>query len=98
MNDRSKMLSCSLIGEKTVFQPTLSFLEFCYCFAGKLNLPQVNLDWLRKKISIVSQEPVLFATTIADNIAYGKDATEEEVLVNLCICFMPQAYTLLLEA
>eukprot|EP00795_Rhopilema_esculentum_P015403 gene15403-6643_t len=47
---------------------------------GNLNLSQVNLDWLRKKISIVSQEPVLFATTIAENIAYGKDATEEEII------------------
>ncbi len=44
-----------------------------------MNLPQVDLDWFRKKIGIVNQEPVLFATTIAENIAYGKDASEEEV-------------------
>ena len=30
-------------------------------------------------MGIVSQEPILFATTIAKNIAYGRDATQEEV-------------------
>ena len=39
----------------------------------------MNLDWFRKKIGIVNQEPVLFANSIAENIAYGKDASEEEV-------------------
>lgn len=28
--------------------------------------------WLRERMAAVSQEPVLFAGTIADNIAYGK--------------------------
>ena len=54
----------------------LSLLRF---YAGNLRLPDVDLDWLRTQISIVNQEPVLFATTIAENIAYGKDATEQEV-------------------
>ena len=36
--------------------------------------------WLRSQIAIVSQEPVLFATSIIDNIRYGKlQATTEEV-------------------
>uniref|UniRef100_A0A914PU77 ABC transmembrane type-1 domain-containing protein n=1 Tax=Panagrolaimus davidi TaxID=227884 RepID=A0A914PU77_9BILA len=37
--------------------------------------------WLRRNvIGIISQEPVLFATTIEENIRYGKpDATDEEV-------------------
>ena len=44
--------------------------------------PYTGLDayWLRKQVGVVSQEPILFATTIANNIRYGKeDATEEEV-------------------
>jgi ATP-binding cassette subfamily B protein len=44
--------------------------------------PYTDLDayWLRKQVGVVSQEPILFATTIANNIRYGKeDATEEEV-------------------
>lgn len=36
-------------------------------------VPIKSLDpsWLRSKIGVVSQEPVLFATTISKNIAYG---------------------------
>jgi ATP-binding cassette subfamily B (MDR/TAP) protein 1 len=38
------------------------------------------LKWLRRQIGLVNQEPVLFATTILENIMYGKDdATQEEV-------------------
>uniref|UniRef100_A0A4W5JSU0 ATP-binding cassette, sub-family B (MDR/TAP), member 11a n=1 Tax=Hucho hucho TaxID=62062 RepID=A0A4W5JSU0_9TELE len=32
----------------------------------------LNIQWLRSLIGIVEQEPVLFATTIADNIRYGR--------------------------
>eukprot|EP00644_Phytophthora_capsici_P007534 jgi/Phyca11/546553/estExt2_Genewise1Plus.C_PHYCAscaffold_210418 len=32
----------------------------------------LSLPWLRDRISLVSQEPVLFSGTIADNIALGK--------------------------
>ena len=44
------------------------------------DIKSLNLKWLRSKIGIVSQEPVLFNTTIAENIRYGKeDATMEEI-------------------
>ncbi|KAL1816476.1 hypothetical protein ACET3Z_019050 [Daucus carota] len=44
------------------------------------NLKEFQLKWIRGKISLVSQEPVLFAATIRENIAYGKDgATTEEI-------------------
>lgn len=33
----------------------------------------LNLRWLRSHIGIVSQEPVLFNTTIGENIRYGHD-------------------------
>ena len=35
------------------------------------NLKDLNLRWLRSQIGLVSQEPVLFATTIRENLAYG---------------------------
>lgn len=46
---------------------------------GTTNLAELDLFWLRRKIALVSQEPVLFATTIAANIAYGCEATQEEI-------------------
>ena len=39
------------------------------------------MSWLRSQIGLVSQEPVLFSGSIADNIAYGKPgATRGEVI------------------
>ena len=44
------------------------------------DIKSLNLRWLRQNIGIVSQEPVLFATSILENIRYGKaDATMAEV-------------------
>ncbi|CAF3881045.1 unnamed protein product [Rotaria sordida] len=41
---------------------------------------QYNLKWLRKHIGVVNQEPVLFHTTIRQNILFGSDsATNEEI-------------------
>lgn len=40
-----------------------------------------TLESLRNQITLVFQEPVLFAASIAENIAYGKpDASDEEVI------------------
>nr|KAG5689387.1 hypothetical protein BaRGS_017671 [Batillaria attramentaria] len=40
----------------------------------------LNLKWLRDQIGVVSQEPVLFAATIAENIRYGRDGvTQSEI-------------------
>ncbi|TMW60933.1 hypothetical protein Poli38472_000975 [Pythium oligandrum] len=45
------------------------------------DLRKLRLPWLREHISLVSQEPVLFAGTIAENIAMGKPgATRDDVI------------------
>lgn len=44
------------------------------------NLKELDLTWLRDNIGVVSQEPILFGTTIAENIKYGKqNATQEDI-------------------
>jgi len=40
-------------------------------------LDELEPQWLRRQIGIVSQEPVLFSTTIAANILYGVDEVDE---------------------
>ena len=39
-----------------------------------VNLKDLDLFWLRSQIGIVSQEPILFDTTIEANIAYGDNS------------------------
>ncbi|RZC49971.1 hypothetical protein C5167_018397 [Papaver somniferum] len=47
-----------------------------------INLKEFQLLWVRGKIGLVSQEPVLFTSSIKDNISYGKEnATLEEIRV-----------------
>ncbi|XP_018426935.1 PREDICTED: multidrug resistance protein 1B-like [Nanorana parkeri] len=41
----------------------------------------LNVKWLRESIGVVSQEPVLFGTTIKENIRYGReDVTDAEII------------------
>jgi ABC-type multidrug transport system fused ATPase/permease subunit len=45
-----------------------------------VDVKQLNVGWLRSHIGVVGQEPVLFATTIKENIRYGReDATLQEI-------------------
>ena len=47
------------------------------------DLRDLNLQWLRSQIGIVSQEPVLFDASIAENIRYGalfREVSDEEVI------------------
>lgn len=47
---------------------------------NNVDIKQMNLEWLRQKIAVVSQEPALFDTTIAENIRLGKlTATQHEI-------------------
>ncbi|CAL4223375.1 unnamed protein product, partial [Meganyctiphanes norvegica] len=42
------------------------------------DIKTLNLGWLRDRIGVVGQEPVLFGTTIAENIRYGRDGVSME--------------------
>ncbi|MFT6395393.1 MAG: ATP-binding cassette subfamily B protein [Bradymonadia bacterium] len=47
---------------------------------GDLDVKELDPDWLRHQVGVVAQEPILFSTTVAENIRYGRpDATDEEV-------------------
>lgn len=48
---------------------------------GGLPLERLDPTWVKQHVALVSQEPVLFAVSIADNIRYGRaTATAEEVM------------------
>ncbi|KAI7864103.1 P-loop containing nucleoside triphosphate hydrolase protein [Spinellus fusiger] len=49
-------------------------------YIDSTNIKDIELHWWRKNIGVVSQEPVLFAGTIEENIAYGQEnATKAEI-------------------
>lgn len=89
-------------GKSTV----ISLLQRFYDpLAGEILLDGVAIDklqlkWVRSQMGLVSQEPALFATTIMENILFGKeDATMEEVFeaarasnAHNFICQLPQGY------
>ena len=44
-------------------------------------MSKLNVQWLRSHIGVVGQEPVLFDTTIRENIRYGNDSITEEEMI-----------------
>uniref|UniRef100_H3G523 Multidrug resistance protein ABC superfamily n=1 Tax=Phytophthora ramorum TaxID=164328 RepID=H3G523_PHYRM len=60
----------------------------------------LNVKWLRSQIGMVSQEPVLFATTIFENIAMGGDNVTRDEAIAACklsnahnfIMSLPESY------
>ncbi|KAG4914525.1 hypothetical protein JHK87_052082 [Glycine soja] len=50
-------------------------------FLDGVAIHKLQLKWLRSQMGLVSQEPALFATSIKENILFGReDATQEEVV------------------
>lgn len=77
------MVGSSGSGKSTV----IALLERFYDPSGGevtldgVDIRPLRLKWLRAEMGLVSQEPSLFATSIRENILFGKEgATEEEVV------------------
>ena len=45
-----------------------------------IDIKQLNVQWLRSKIGIVSQEPQLFSYSLRNNISYGRWHDENVML------------------
>ncbi len=43
------------------------------------DIKDYNVRWLRRQIGLVSQEPTLFDSSIAENIRFGRSGSQEEV-------------------
>ncbi|XP_028942183.1 phosphatidylcholine translocator ABCB4-like [Antrostomus carolinensis] len=80
------LVGSSGCGKSTVVQLLERFydpLDGEILFDG-INAKTLNIQWLRAQIGIVSQEPILFDCTIAENIAYGDNSRQvsHEEIVN----------------
>ncbi|XP_019100299.1 PREDICTED: ABC transporter B family member 11-like isoform X3 [Camelina sativa] len=79
--------TAALVGESGSGKSTvISLIERFYdpragqVLIDGVNLKEFQLKWIRSKIGLVSQEPVLFSSSIMENIVYGKEnATVQEI-------------------
>ncbi|KAH8681870.1 abc transporter [Xylariales sp. PMI_506] len=49
-----------------------------YIYLDGHDITRLNLKWLRQQMSLVSQEPILFSTTVYENIRHGLIGTKLE--------------------
>ncbi|KAK4341825.1 hypothetical protein RND71_037641 [Anisodus tanguticus] len=54
-------------------------------YIDEKDIKDYNLRSLRKSIALVSQEPTLFAETIYENIAYGKENAKESEIIKAAV-------------
>ena len=45
-----------------------------------IDIRELKLSWLRESIGYVGQEPVLFATTIRENLLFGNPSATDEMI------------------
>ncbi|VVC36193.1 Hypothetical protein CINCED_3A013935 [Cinara cedri] len=77
------LVGSSGAGKSTIVGLLLRFYdpEAGEIYLDSTKLSSLNVHWLRDQIGIVSQEPILFGVSIADNIRYGReDITNEELI------------------
>ncbi|KAK0606238.1 hypothetical protein LWI29_035500 [Acer saccharum] len=80
-------LTAALVGQSGSGKSTvISLLERFYdpdsgeVLIDGVNIKNLQLRWLRQNIGLVGQEPILFAASMKENIAYGKEnATDDEI-------------------
>ncbi|CAF1180823.1 unnamed protein product [Rotaria sordida] len=79
--DRACASGC---GKSTVIQLLERFYDPIQgrIFFGGVDIRKLNIQWLRSCLGLVSQEPILFDMTIAENIAYGRDNTSIEDIID----------------
>ncbi|KAI0212558.1 ATP-dependent translocase ABCB1 [Lamellibrachia satsuma] len=76
------LVGASGCGKSTVIQLIQRFYDPLggAVYIDNQPINELNVRYLRRRIGVVSQEPVLFATTIAENIRYGlEEANQEDI-------------------
>ncbi|CAF4577645.1 unnamed protein product [Rotaria sp. Silwood1] len=87
VGQRVALIGASGCGKSTVIQLLERFYD---PMQGRISLDgvdirELNIQWLRSCLGLVSQEPILFDLTIAENIAYGIENTSIEDIIDAAI-------------
>jgi ATP-binding cassette subfamily B protein len=70
------------VGKSTIISLILKFYEPTSgdIFLKDKNYKELDHDFVRHNISLVFQENELFSSTIRENVSYGSEATEEQII------------------
>ena len=49
-----------------------------------VDVKELNIGWLRRRLGVVGQEPVLFDLTIRENIRLGNQGASDEDIEQAC--------------
>ncbi|CAF1129551.1 unnamed protein product [Rotaria sordida] len=81
---RVALVGTSGCGKSTIIQLLERFYDVTSgrILLDGINIRRLNLQWVRSHIGLVSQEPILFDLTIAENIAYGLENVPMEDIIN----------------
>ena len=79
------LVGASGCGKSTIINLLLRFYDpqSGSILVDGFDIKSLNIKYLRSLIGYVGQEPILFAGTIGDNIAYGLDPQEREQLLSI---------------
>lgn len=71
-------------GKSTIASLLERFYDPCegYILLDGHDINRLQLKWLRSQLGLVNQEPVLFATSIKENILLGKEDSPMELVIN----------------
>ncbi|CAF4450391.1 unnamed protein product [Rotaria sp. Silwood2] len=83
-SQRVAFVGASGCGKSTIIQLLERFYDVT---SGRLlidgvDIRKLNLQWVRSRFGLVSQEPILFDLTIAENIAYGLENVPMDDIIN----------------
>ncbi|CAF4073925.1 unnamed protein product, partial [Rotaria sordida] len=83
-SQRVALVGTAGCGKSTIIQLLERFYDVTSgrLFLDGVDIRQLNLQWVRSHIGLVSQEPILFDLTIAENIAYGLENVSMEDIIN----------------